>query len=112
MSAGLPRLMLFLLMLLPAGIQAQFAYVTNNGAITITGYSGSGGELIIPDTIDGLPVTVIGGNAFRNTDLTKITIPNSVTSIEAEAFYECGAMTSLAIPDSVSIFVKKSSDSL
>jgi hypothetical protein len=33
---------------LPATIQAQFTFVTNNGAITIAGYTGTGGAVIIP----------------------------------------------------------------
>ena len=32
--------------------------------ITITGYTGSGGDVILPDTINGLPVTSIGASAF------------------------------------------------
>ena len=55
--------LLFLLMV-PAVVQAQFNYVINNGAITITGYTGSGGAVTIPDTINGLPVTSIGYYAF------------------------------------------------
>ena len=45
---------------LPAAVQAQFTYTTNNGTITITGYTGSGGAVTIPGTINGLPVTSIG----------------------------------------------------
>ena len=53
---------LLLLLTLPAVVQAQFNYTTNNGTITITGYTGPGGAVAIPDTIDGLPVTRIGGS--------------------------------------------------
>ena len=47
----------------PCVLQAQLSYVTNNGAITITSYSG-GATAIIPGTIDGMPVTSIGDRAF------------------------------------------------
>ena len=57
-------LLLLLLLTLPAVVQAQFTYTANNGQITITGYTGSGGAVTIPGTIDGLPVTSIGGYAF------------------------------------------------
>src|SRR5215468_9683915 len=67
---SLPRsgmaLVLMLLFFLPAAVPAQFTYTTDHGAITITGYAGAGGEVIIPGTIDGLPVKRIGGGAFSN----------------------------------------------
>jgi Tfp pilus assembly pilus retraction ATPase PilT len=43
-----------LLLMLPGVVQAQFNFTTNNGAITIIGYTGSGGAVTIPDTINGL----------------------------------------------------------
>lgn len=45
-------------------MQAQFTYVTKNGAITITGYTGPGGSVIIPSMINGLAGTSIGRDAF------------------------------------------------
>ena len=57
---------LLLLLALPAAVQAQFTYTTNDGTITITGYTGPSGDLTIPDTITGLPVANIGGGAFIN----------------------------------------------
>src|SRR5712672_3501673 len=46
-------------------LQAQdFSYTNTNGTITITGYTGPGGNVIIPGTIDGLPVTSIGVSAL------------------------------------------------
>lgn len=47
---------LLLLLALPAVAQAQFNYVTNNGTITITQYTGPGRSVVIPDTINGYPV--------------------------------------------------------
>ena len=58
------RLLLLVLLMLPAVVQAQFDYTTQNGTITITGYTGPGGAVAIPATINGLPVTSIGGYAF------------------------------------------------
>ncbi|MGA2660912.1 MAG: hypothetical protein ABSH34_25800, partial [Verrucomicrobiota bacterium] len=54
---------LLLLLMLPAVVQAQFNYTNTNGTITITKYTGSGGAVTIPSTIDGLPVTSIGSHA-------------------------------------------------
>ncbi len=45
--------------------------------------------------------TEIAGSAFDCTDLTSITIPDSVTSIGNRAFWECSALSSINIPDNV-----------
>jgi len=87
--------------LLAASAQAQFNYVTNSGTITITGYTGSGGNVTIPSTTNGLAVTGIGTNAFYECWLlTSVTIPDGVTSIGAFAFAYCG-LTNVTIPNSV-----------
>ena len=52
------------LLALPVVVQAQFTFTTNNGAITITGYTGTGGDVTIPSSTNGYPVTVIGSGAF------------------------------------------------
>ena len=63
------------------------------------------GEVVIPSTITyksrTLTVVSIGDDAFKYCSrLTKVTIPNSVTSIGDCAFYACG-ITSITIPNSV-----------
>ena len=96
--------LLFLLLLttLPAVAQAQFSYTTQNGAVTITGYTGSGGTVIIPSTINSLPVTSIGGDAFYLcTNLTSVTISNGVNSIGNYVFSFCTNLTSINIPASI-----------
>ncbi len=98
----LPLLLILLLLAPPAVAQAQFNYTTNNGTITITGYTGPGGPVAIPETINGLPVTRIGDFAFDNrTNVTSVTIPNSVTSIGVAAFSYCTGLSNVTIGNGV-----------
>jgi hypothetical protein len=81
---------------------ADFTYVTNNGAITITGYAGTGGNVIIPDTLNGYPVTGIGDSAFLNVSgMTNVVFGSGVTSIGDHAFDSCSNLTTVAIPATV-----------
>jgi hypothetical protein len=81
---------------LPATLQAQFTFTTNNGAITITGYTGTNSTLVIPDTTNGLPVTSIGGNAFIYCmSLRSVSIPSSMTNIGTLAFFSCTNLTTI-----------------
>ncbi|MBE6627874.1 MAG: leucine-rich repeat domain-containing protein [Ruminococcaceae bacterium] len=58
-------------------------------------------EITIPERIDGYTVTQIGSNAFFEAAITKIDIPDSITSIGFFAFAECTGLTEITIPDSV-----------
>jgi len=79
----------------------DFTYATNAGSATITGYTGSGGVVVIPSAIYGLPVAAIGDRVFfYMPGVTAVTIPDSVRSVGERAFDSCG-LTSLTIPDGV-----------
>ncbi len=76
----------------------DYNFTTNNGAVTLTGYSGPGGQVGIPAEIGGLPVRFIADNAFSgSTSLTGVTIPDSVTRIGAYAFRGCARLTRVTI---------------
>lgn len=81
--------------------QSDFTYVTNNGTITITSYTGSGGQVAVPNSINGRAVTTIGQSAFAGkTEVTSVTLPTSVTSIATQAFENCRNLTNVLLPDS------------
>jgi hypothetical protein len=93
---------LLLLLALPAVVQAQFTFTTNNGAITITGYTGSGEAVTIPSSINFLPVTSIGNSAFfGKQNVTSVSVPDSATQIGNSAFYGCTSLTNVTIGNSV-----------
>lgn len=79
-----------LLLVLSGTARAQYEYTIQQDTITITGYTGSAGTIVLPDTIDGLPVTTIGERAFAGrTGLARVTLPDSVTTIGELAFANC-----------------------
>lgn len=64
------------------------------------------GDLSIPSTITyrgtKYTVTSIGANAFYEcTGLSSITMPHSITNIEKSAFYDCSSLSFINIPNSV-----------
>jgi len=81
----------------------QFTYTINSdGTATITGYTGSGGVVSIPSSINGVPVVSIGNSAFRYcTNLTEVTVPGSVASIGDQAFLGCLNLAGLTISNGV-----------
>jgi len=130
-SSSKSLLSLLLLLILPAAVQAQFTtFTTTNGTIMITEYTGPGGDVTIPSTISGLPVTSIGMLVFEQcgglisvtipsgvaiglgafnwctglrwvTIGTNVTILGSVSSIGSDAFADCTSLRSVRIGDSV-----------
>lgn len=87
-----------LLLQVPAVTQAQYQCATNAGTITILGYNGPGGALVIPAKINGLTVASIGDGAFLDNDsLASVTIPGGVTFLGASAFESCSALGSVTI---------------
>ncbi len=88
--------MVLLFLNLPTLGFAQFTWTTNEDTITITGYTGSGGNVTIPSVITGLPVTAIGANAFwGRTNVTDVTLPNSITLVAYGGFSYCGNLTNV-----------------
>jgi len=100
---ALITLLTFLAIPLHAADVSDLSYRVSGDTVAITDCdTQASGELVIPDTIEGKPVTSIGSSSFRAcTNLTSITIPKSVTSIWNLAFSYCTGLTSITIPDGV-----------
>jgi hypothetical protein len=82
----------------------DYTYTVSGGVATITGYTGSGGAIVINSTLGGYPTRYIGANAFdAESSITSVAIPDSVTSIGIEAFNWCRHLTSATIGRNVTI---------
>ncbi len=95
-----------LVALTPLAVTAQqsgdWVYTTDGTAITITGYTGVGGDVTIPDIIEGLPVTRLGVNAFNAVaSITNVVFGNNVTDIGDAAFTSCANLVTVTMGNSV-----------
>lgn len=67
---------------------------------TLTAYSG---DIEIPSTFEDEGITynvvAIGDNAFKNSAVTSVTLPESVKKIGENAFYACKSFVSATLPD-------------
>ncbi len=71
-------------------------------AVVITSYTGTSSQVKIPKSIDGRKVIAIGSNSFsENSQITSVTIPDSVQFIDAYAFDDCDQLKTVYIPASV-----------
>ena len=69
----------------------------------IVDYNGTSTDLVIPSTLGGSKVVCIGSSAFKNnTNLTSVTIPDTVTTIENSAFSGCSNIKKLTLGKNVS----------
>lgn len=77
---------------------SQFEYFESNGEITITGYTGSELDVVIPDEIGGYPVTAIAEKAFQlNKTVRSFTIGSKIRSIGSCAFARCASLTNIYV---------------
>ena len=72
------------------------------GEVSIHSYSGTGGAVTIPNTINGFPVTAIAYDIHQEeggavTGITSVTIPGNVTSINGLPFFRYSKLTSITV---------------
>ena len=84
----------------------QYSYNDEDLTVTVSRYTGTATELVIPAEVTNgsvtYKVTAIGTGAFGgNSTLTSITIPEGVTGIAYYAFAGCTSLTNVTIPEGV-----------
>lgn len=83
-------------------------YEINDGEVTLTGckrddygYGLIAGDVILPDTVNGYPVTSIGDGVFDGCDITSIIIPETVRTIGKYVFTMNYRLKNITIPKNV-----------
>lgn len=78
----------------------DYIYTKNTNSIQIIRYIGNESDVVIPETIDDLPVTGINKAAFQNNSSIKnIFLPNSVVEIGDWAFSYMESLEYIELPD-------------
>lgn len=81
-----------------------YVYEIDSGEVTITGCDREQiqGDIVIPQTLGGIPVTGIGEKAFYYCNgITSVMIDDNIKSIGKSAFAFCGALSEVILPDTV-----------
>lgn len=82
--------------------EANFTYTIINGEATIIGFTGEPETLSIPSEIENCPVTEIRDNAFFNCgSLKEIILPDSLKIMGHHCFYACTSLESIVLPRSL-----------
>lgn len=80
----------------------DFEYFENENGITISGYLGNGGDVVIPESINGKAVTEIGIRAFgSNKSIKSVKFPATLEKIGDRAFMVCVGIEKLELPSSI-----------
>lgn len=83
----------------PEGALPEF--IIKGSEAVITGYTGQGNVLIIPESLDGYLVTAIADNALSRCPFVEIVLPDTLKEIGWHAFSESYALRLITIPSGV-----------
>jgi hypothetical protein len=77
-----------------------------DGAITLTRYTGSESEVLIPDKIDGKIVRQLGNYLFDNdrNAIVSVTIPSGILSVNSHTFYYCQNITDINVAENNAVY--------
>lgn len=75
---------------LPWSDADDFTTISQDGGITITGYHGTDAVVVIPESMDGVPVTQIAAGAFADCSVEEVVLPKTMRYVEPGAFRNCG----------------------
>jgi len=84
-------------------LEGDFTYYIQNGEAIATKYNGTDVDVVIPATVAGYPVTTLRETFKLYKSLESIVLPESITTIGVNTFYQCSSLVTVMLPDSVRI---------
>ena len=71
----------------------------DDGTLCVSSYTGDEALVEVPETVDGLPVTVISDGVFRgHPEITELRLPQTVTDLGEFVFDGCENLRALKLP--------------
>lgn len=84
------------------GFNFNYPSADDHSQLTLVGTEGYSDDIIIPDEVDGIPVTVIASNALYNKSFNSILLPRSLREIQNNAIRSTlSSFTTITIPENV-----------
>lgn len=88
----------------------DWKYLNYNGEAVLTDYYGSGPDLVIPSSINGIPVKWVGGGAYSltqnvlsadNYEIKNVFVADGIVEIQPGAFHFFKALTNVGLSSSI-----------
>lgn len=80
----------------------KFLYTQVGESIVIDAYNSEDKIVVIPESIDGIPVTQIGPEAFKGAHIKEVIFPENFESINYKAFQNCADLEKITLSPTIS----------
>lgn len=98
----IPIIFLIVMLCVPVMAEDESVWTFDVEDYSLDGYTGTGTDVVVPDTIQGCPVEIIGTGAFEScAGLTSLAFPETVTFLEGSVGYGCESLASISLPQSL-----------
>lgn len=77
--------------------ETGWLYMEHDNWVEIVGYTEDAADVVIPDMLNGKPVTSIAGRIFKEKGVTSLVLPDSVTSIGTDIFNSCKSLKNVTL---------------
>ena len=93
---------LIAMLYVPVMAEDESVWIFDAENYTLDDYTGAGGDVVVPDNIQGYPVQIIGTSAFAEAaDVTSLTFPETVKMMEGSVGSWCDSLSDISFPQSL-----------